>query len=403
MHARLVYYIYCGGFALFFHLMGTVFSIYHIQMVGLNPFQLVIVGTILEASCFLFEIPTGIVADNYSRKLSIIAGLVIVGAGIFLEGSFPLFWTVVTAQVIWGAGATFLSGADTAWIADEVKGKNLDHILLKGAQIRQIAALVALFGGIALATIGLNLPFLVSGIGLVLLGGLLFLVMPEDHFKPVPRGDQSSWKQMAATFRGGLAQVKKSTMLKGLFLVTVFGGLYSEGYDRLWTFRFLEDLGLPAAAGLNRLYWFAPIGCGAILLNLGVLHLVKKRVAGGQQERILWMLSGIYFLLSASIFFFAIAGDFFMALSLYWLSYAMRHANGPLNDYLINREIDDSNVRATVISMRGQVDQAGQMVGGPLIGLVAKSWSVSAGLGTAAMILLPVLGIFLFLIKKMKK
>ena len=42
--------------------MSTVLSIvYHLEVVQLDAFQLVLVGTVLETSCFLFEIPTGVV------------------------------------------------------------------------------------------------------------------------------------------------------------------------------------------------------------------------------------------------------------------------------------------------------------------------------------------------------
>ena len=41
--------------------MSTVLSIvYHLEVVQLDAFQLVLVGTVLETSCFLFEIPTGV-------------------------------------------------------------------------------------------------------------------------------------------------------------------------------------------------------------------------------------------------------------------------------------------------------------------------------------------------------
>jgi DHA3 family tetracycline resistance protein-like MFS transporter len=52
---------------------------------------LVLVGTVLEPSVFIFEIPTGIVADVYSRRLSIIIGQVLIGLGFMVEGLFPVF------------------------------------------------------------------------------------------------------------------------------------------------------------------------------------------------------------------------------------------------------------------------------------------------------------------------
>ena len=52
--------------------MSTVLSIvYHLEVVQLDAFQLVLVGTVQETSCFLFEMPTGVVADLYSRRRSV--------------------------------------------------------------------------------------------------------------------------------------------------------------------------------------------------------------------------------------------------------------------------------------------------------------------------------------------
>lgn len=47
----------------FFSMMFAVISLYEATVAGLTPMQLVLVGTTLEVSAFLFEIPTGVVAD----------------------------------------------------------------------------------------------------------------------------------------------------------------------------------------------------------------------------------------------------------------------------------------------------------------------------------------------------
>jgi DHA3 family tetracycline resistance protein-like MFS transporter len=60
--------------SLLFSLIFTVNLIYHVTVVELTPLQLVLVGTILEATVFIFEVPTGVVADVKSRRLSIIVG-----------------------------------------------------------------------------------------------------------------------------------------------------------------------------------------------------------------------------------------------------------------------------------------------------------------------------------------
>jgi DHA3 family tetracycline resistance protein-like MFS transporter len=60
--------------SVFFSMMFVSMSLYEATVAGLTPLQLVLVGTTLEVSAFIFEVPTGIVADVYSRRLSIITG-----------------------------------------------------------------------------------------------------------------------------------------------------------------------------------------------------------------------------------------------------------------------------------------------------------------------------------------
>ena len=69
-----------------FHLDSTVYSIFLILQVGLDPLQLVLMGTILEVSYLLFEVPTGIVADTVSRKWSIVIGYVGTGIAFVMLG-----------------------------------------------------------------------------------------------------------------------------------------------------------------------------------------------------------------------------------------------------------------------------------------------------------------------------
>lgn len=75
LSAYKLYLIFSAATALFFSLVSAVMIIYHIQGVHLNPLQLILVGTTLEVACFMFEIPTGIVADVYSSKLSTFIGI----------------------------------------------------------------------------------------------------------------------------------------------------------------------------------------------------------------------------------------------------------------------------------------------------------------------------------------
>ncbi|NLY31403.1 MAG: MFS transporter [Firmicutes bacterium] len=127
-----IYLIYAGVSAFLFEMVFTVNELYRIEIAGFNAMQLVLVGTALELSTFLFEIPTGVLADLKSRKLSVVIGLCLIGLGFFLEGLFPNFLFIFLSQVVWGIGYTFTSGADEAWITDELGGRGLEKDFSEG-------------------------------------------------------------------------------------------------------------------------------------------------------------------------------------------------------------------------------------------------------------------------------
>ena len=43
--------------------MATIFSVFLIVELGFDPLQLLLMGTLLEGTYLLFEIPTGVVAE----------------------------------------------------------------------------------------------------------------------------------------------------------------------------------------------------------------------------------------------------------------------------------------------------------------------------------------------------
>ncbi|HYX76123.1 MAG TPA: MFS transporter, partial [Gaiellaceae bacterium] len=97
----------------------VVMAVYLVQELHLSPLQLVLMGTAMEAAVFLFEIPTGVVADTYSRRLSLVIGYLGMGVAWIAVGLVSAPWLIVALWAVWGFAYTFTSGAEQAWIADE--------------------------------------------------------------------------------------------------------------------------------------------------------------------------------------------------------------------------------------------------------------------------------------------
>ncbi len=374
--------------SLLFSMMFTVDSVYQVSTVGLNALQLVLVGTTLEASAFIFEIPTGVVADVFSRRTSIIIGMFVMGLGFVVEGSFPFFAMILLAQVLWGLGYTFTSGATEAWIADEVGEDRSGQAFLRASQVGVIGSLIGIVPGILIGLLGANVPIVLGGALLMALGAVLIVVMPETGFKPTPRdaNARNTFQSMLHTFKSGLRVVRGKPALINILTIGLILGLYSEGFDRLWTPHLLNDITLPTIGDLQPVVWIGVIRGIGMLLSVVSTEVVRRRIDtskhGPAARAVTILIAGMV----AGLLAFALTGDFVVALVAFWGFSALRRTLGPLYTAWINQHAE-SSVRATIISMSSQIDALGQILGGPIVGAIGLALGIPVSLTICAVIL----------------
>lgn len=373
-----------------FSMMFVVTSLYEATIAGLTPVQLIIVGTALEISAFVFEVPTGIVADVYSRRLSIIIGYVLMGVGFLVEGLFPAFIPILLAQIIWGLGYTFTSGATQAWITDEIGEEDANKLFLRAMRVGLYASLLGM--GLA-ALVGVNnvaMPILVGAAGVLSIGVTLIFIMPEKNFRPTPREDRNTWQHMWHTFKQGADAVRSKPRLMSIVGVGLFYGIYSEGFDRLWVKHLLDTFSLPILFGSNQVGFFAVLRAAGTLLTILAVHVVEKRVDSTSPIAIGRAMLVVTGLISVAMLGFALSPLLLLSLALYLIIDALRDVRIPLQTAWVNQKLD-SKVRATVHSMFGQVDAIGQMMGGPVVAVIAVLGSTLASLVTSSLLLTPAL------------
>lgn len=247
----------------------------------------------------------------------------------------------------------------------------------------------------AFGLVSVQLPVVLGGIGFMVLAVALLLVMPENNFHRTPSRERSRFSHMAETFREGLTLARCRVVVRSLLLIAFVIGLASEAFDRLWTVHILDSHPCP------RLFrsdspapWFAIIALTGTIISLSVTELVKRlspqTINQLHTNRMLALLSGLQVL---SIVLFVFAGSLWIALGSLWMKNSARTISGLVQPAWINRHLE-SRPRATVLSMQGQGDAIGQVIGGSVLGGIGSGFGVRAALVASALVFSPVIWLY---------
>lgn len=395
MNPRKLYIIQIGILNLAMTMMMTSAIVYRIDLANLEPYQLILLGTALEIAVIFFEIPTGLVADKYSRKLSVVIGYFIIGLGFLVELLTLKFIWIFLAQLIWGFGYTFISGALDAWVSDETHNKDIEQTYIKANTISKIMNIFGIIGALGFGIIDIRLPMFLSAILYILMSIVLIFVMKEKVLKEVMH------HSMLHQFKLGLKHIFKHPMLK-IFVVTAFLlGLYSEGIDRLEEYIVLDKITLTIFSDLPSIYIVSIMHMVVALLGVIMLLIIKKHVKEGLKVY-QWFLALVLFM-SIGLIIFAYLPNAYLAMLGFFFFRMTRQGLDPLYTSILAREIP-SKMKATVMSTFGQIDGIGQIFSGILMTTLAFVLGTKAILTTTALILIGVAyTIYLMIIKHKKQ
>jgi DHA3 family tetracycline resistance protein-like MFS transporter len=228
--APTLYYAAEAWLSFAFAVTFTVSAVYFVQDVGMNPLELVLVGTFMELAIFVFEIPTGVVADTFSRRLSIVVGWTIMGLGLVLAGLVAEVWAVWAGWAIWGLGYTFTSGAEQAWITDEVGVERVGPVFARAHQFGYAGGLVGIGTSVAIASADLGLAVAAGGAFASAFGIFAALTMPETGFRRRPVAErESALRELKTTAVNGRFPRLPKLLFDGAVDSRAFGGDVASG------------------------------------------------------------------------------------------------------------------------------------------------------------------------------
>lgn len=120
---------------------NLILSIRVLYMIAFNISygEIGVLRSIFAFTVTFFELPTGIIADKVSRRLSMLIASVFFAAHSIVYIFFPSYTGFIIAQIMLGVSISFISGADSSYLHNYIKNNTKDDFLKVTGDIRYIS------------------------------------------------------------------------------------------------------------------------------------------------------------------------------------------------------------------------------------------------------------------------
>jgi len=320
----------------FYNHVGTLYQ----QTRGLSLLQVSSIWAVVTGAIFLFEVPTGIVADRIGRKKSVVIAILLQASGEWLYLFANNYLAFVLIALLAGLGYAFLSGANEALVYDSLPTDDKDNRMKRAMGIvggaYQLAFCVApLVGGLVVAQ--LEISFFLRAILLTAVSVTLAFFVSLTLQEPKTVYEHTE-RNPLLMLRDGLKQIWGNKKLKWILAVAVLTTTFSNSLLSLYQPRFAQ-LHIPN-------FWI-----GAVLSMGGlVAFLIQKNIQSIEQWLgrytflVLSLLPGLTYLIIASVTLPTILIPIFI------VAYASMEARNPLLSAYQNAEMESKH-RATTLSL----------------------------------------------------
>jgi MFS family permease len=378
------YFLYTALKNLGFGLFVAVWVIYLQQRRGLSLTQATIIDVTFFIVATLGEMPTGIVADTYGRKASMVIGSALMGVSML---AWPIAATVPLILIAYAGmalGFTFLSGAEEALFFESLKtiGRAQEYQRLAG----QIGAVTlgafavgnALSG--LLATVDLIAPFLAGGLCIMV---MLVVVMTLREPPAEAQPDGQARKSYRQVLRDALAVMKTRPALRYPMIYLAFVPLAASLMETFLVQPQAVLFGVPVA------------GIGFVIMAVQLTNILgsnwSQQISTSMGERRVIYLSPL--VIVASLVLLAIL-QILPSLTLIAVIGFVTAVLRPLVMNLIHAEVSD-DIRATALSLQSLISLSLMTIGELAVGYIADKAGLPAayivlagGMGVMSLVLL---------------
>jgi MFS family permease len=351
----LVYF--CTRFHLYIHAYALILLQRGLSLVEISTIESVVIATI-----FLAEVPTGVLADRLGRKWAVMLSTVFLMLGelIFLFSTHYTQYLILA--VFTGIGFAFGSGAIESLIYDSLPADNRSEHMTRAMGRYHAVGQVAFFlspivGALILGELAADRVQVVIFLTVMVLvvGVLISLTLREP-----PKTEATERQSARAIFVSGLAELRQSPRLQRIVLLLVFTMPFGGALVTTLAPPYMDQNGVPP-------FWVGlALSFGSLLAALAQANVHRiERILGERNGLVaLTLLPGVMYLLLASA---AGAPPVWLIIT---FMYATNDLKAPLFSAKQNALISDGS-RATVLSMINMVVNLFVAIAAPIYAALA--------------------------------
>ncbi|MRX43595.1 MFS transporter [Agromyces sp. Q22] len=337
---------------------------------GLTNLEAFAANAFFSVGMFVFEIPTGVVADTVGRRASYLLGTLTLAATTAMYWMLWVwqspFWAWAIVSVLLGLGFTFFSGAIDAWLVDALQATgyrgSLEAVFGRALVVGNVAMLGgSVLGGVIAQLTNLGVPFLIRAGILIVMFAVAAMLMHDLGFTP-ERG-AGPVKATGDVFRASVKYGLGRRPVRWLMFTTPFTtgvGFYAFYALQPYLLELWGDEGAYSIAGLA-----AALLSGAGIVGGLLAPIVRRRFRKRTSVILLATVLSTLVLLALGL-----VADFWLAVVLIALWGIASSIDDPVHRAYLNDMIP-SKQRATVLSFDSLLGSAGGAVIQPAMGRAA--------------------------------
>ncbi len=381
----LLFALYCSSWAF----LTPVYPLFLLSR-GLDLFQINVVFAVYLIGAFAFEVPTGALADIVGRRTSFLLSCALrclaFGMYWFAQG----FADCIVAEFVDALGTTLASGALDAWVVDGMRAEdNARPAARVFARAQMLASPLMIVSGVAgayIADANISTPWICGATGFAVTAAVALLLMREGERPPRPSGVLASWLR---TTRDGIQAVRRAPVLQLLCALTAAISFAVMPTWHYWPVRLQELSG-------ERTWLLGWVWALVTLAAMAGNGLMPRLIPRFRRERVL----GIASFWRGGMLAFAVLSPKFLPalLALVVLQGTFGLIEPTLQGWM--NEHAESDLRATVLSVRSMSFTLGGGLGLLCLGLLARAGGIPVAWGVSAALLVVTAPAFLLLARE---